>query len=71
MLMFRLHLMAILADRKQAFLNIEISEEHKDFLHFLCYDNVTNDEEAKLIVLRFLGVVFGVTSSPFILNGII
>ena len=71
LLRFRLNFIAILADIKQAFLNIEISEEHKDYLRFLWYDDVTNDGEAKLIILRFLRVVFGVTSSPFLLNGTI
>ena len=70
-LRFRFNFVAILADIKQAFLNIEISKEHRDFLRFLWYENIDSESDAKLIVYRFLRVVFGVTSSPFLLNGTI
>ena len=40
LLRFRLNYIALLADIKQAFLNIEISSEHKDYLRFLWYKNV-------------------------------
>ena len=71
LLRFRLNFIAILADIKQAFLNVEISKEHRDFLRFLWDENVNSESDAKLIVHRFLRVVFGVTSSPFLLNGTI
>ena len=70
-LRFRFNFIAILADIKQAFLNVEISKEHGDFLRFLWYENVNSESDAKLIVYRFLRVVFGVTSSAFLLNGTI
>ena len=68
LLRFRLNYIGILANIQQAFLNIEISTEHTDFLRFLWYDFRNTDAE-KIIVLRFLRVVFGLTSSPFLLNG--
>ena len=71
LLRFRFNFILILADSKQAFLNVEISKEHRDFLRFLWYENVNSESDAKLIVYRFLRVVFGVTSSPFLLNGTI
>ena len=71
LLRFRFNFIAILADIKQAFLNVENSKEHRDFLRFLWYENVNSESDAKLIVYRFLRVVFGVTSSPFLLNGTI
>ena len=71
LLRFRSNFIAILADIKQAFLNVEISKEHRDFLRFLWYENVSSESDAKSIVCRFLRVVFGVTSSPFLLNGTI
>ena len=37
LLRFRFKFVGILADIKQAFLNIQISEEHRDFLCFLCF----------------------------------
>ena len=67
LLRFRFNFITILADIKQAFLNVEISKEHRDFLRFLWYENVNSESDAKLIVYRFLRVVFGVTCSPFLL----
>ena len=70
LLRFRLHKIGILADIKQAFLNIEISESDRDFLRFLWHD--TSDlNNSKVIAYRFLRVVFGVTCSPFLLHGTI
>ena len=68
LLRFRFNFIAILVDIKQAFLNVEISKEHRGFLSFLIrYENVNSESDAKLIVYRFLRVIFGVTSSPFLL----
>jgi hypothetical protein len=55
---FRLNKIGIIADIKQAFLNIAISREHRDFVRFLWYD--LNSKEEKIITYRFLRVVFGV-----------
>ena len=52
---FRLNPIGILAGVKQAFLNVEMSNDHKDFLCFLWYD--TND--LKIVIYRFLRIVFG------------
>ena len=69
LLRFRLNKVAILADIKKAFLNVEVFKEHHDFLRFLWYD--FESVEPRLCVYRFLRVVFGLTSSPFLLNGTI
>ena len=69
LLRFRLNRIAILADIKKAFLNVEVFKDHQDFLRFLWYDFESKDP--KLVVYRFLRVVFGLTSSPFLLNGTI
>ena len=53
LLQFRFNFIAILVDIKQAFLNAEISKEHRDFLSVLQYENVNSKSEAKLIVYRF------------------
>ena len=55
----------MVADVRQAFLNIEIDEKDKNFVRFLFVDP---DEENKLIVYRFNRVCFRLTSSPFLLN---
>ena len=51
---------------KQAFLQIQIDTEHRNFLRFLWYDDIRTDFVPS--VLRFTRLVFGLTSSPFILN---
>ena len=70
LLKFRLGKIGIVSDVQQAFLNIEIAEEHRNLLRFLWYKDVTA-EERELIILRFARVLFGLTSSPFLLNGTI
>lgn len=69
LLRFRLNKIGILADIKQAFLNINIHPDHRDFLRFLWRDPSSSNKE--IVVYRFLRVVFGLTSSPFLLNGTI
>jgi hypothetical protein len=66
---FRCNKIGLLADIKQAFLNVEIDKEHRNYRRFLWYDS--NSEQSQKVVYRFLRVVFGVTSSPFLLNGTI
>ena len=58
---------ALFSDLCQAFLQIEIAPEHTDYLRFLWYLDI-NDENSKLIILKFLHLTFGLTGSPFILN---
>ena len=65
LLRFRIGDVALVADIKQAFLNIEIDEEERDFFRFLWVENIS--EKDKIVVYRFLRVAFGVTSSPLIL----
>ena len=50
-------------------MNIEIDEGDRDFLRFLWAENIS--EKDKIVVYRFLRVVFGVTSSPFLLGAMI
>ena len=64
---FRLNRIGILADIKQAFLNRAISSEHRNYLRFLWFDV----ESGEMIVYKFLRVVYGLTSSPFLLNATI
>ena len=46
---------------------ISIAEQDRDVLRFLWFDNALLDEPS-IIELRFAHVVFGVSSSPFLLN---
>jgi hypothetical protein len=66
-LRFRSHKLALAGDIEKAFLNISVVKEDSDVLRFLWIDDVTRDNP-NIVVLRFTRVVFGVTSSPFLLN---
>ena len=57
----------LVTDIEKAFLMIAIKKEGKDVLRFLWEDDV-NSAEPKIVEYRFAQVVFGVTSSPFLLN---
>jgi hypothetical protein len=70
LLRFRVHSVAMTADIEKAFLNVAVAEEHRDFLRFL-WLNYPYSSSPSVIHLRFARVVFGVTSSPFILNATI
>ena len=70
LLQFRSGKIGLVSDIKQAFLNIAIAEEHRDLLRFLWYENFDADNP-EVIILPFTRVVFGLTSSPFLLNGTI
>ena len=67
---FRAFKVAVVADIEKAFLNISVTPEHRDFLRFLWVDDPFKSCP-RVQVLRFCRVVFGVTSSPFILNATI
>ena len=64
LLRFRMGRIGIVADIKQAFLNIEIEEEHRNLLRFLW----VNMKDDSVYILRFTRALFGLTCSPFILN---
>ena len=65
---FRAHKVALMADIEKAFLNVGIAPEHLNYLRFLWVDNILTDNP-HLVIMRFTRVVFGVNSSPFLLNG--
>ncbi|XP_070515344.1 uncharacterized protein [Cardiocondyla obscurior] len=66
LLRFRENSIGIISDIKKAFLQISIDKTDRDFLRFLWYD-----VNGKIIIYRHCRVVFGVSSSPFILSAII
>eukprot|EP00794_Sanderia_malayensis_P013531 gene13531-biopygen10799 len=70
LLRFRENKVALVGDIEKAFLNIEIYPKDRDFLRFLWVDDC-NAEEPELVVYRFNRVVFGVNSSPFLLNAVL
>ena len=64
---FRSYRVALIAYVEKAFLMIAVDEKDRDVLRFIWVDDVTK-EEPELRVYRFTRVVFGVSSSPFLLN---
>ena len=62
--------MAVVADIEKAFLMISVHPKDCDVLRFLWVNDVTA-EEPEITTLRFTRVVFGISSSPFLLNATI
>ena len=64
LLRFRIWNITIIADIKQAFLNVSVIDEHRDYLRWMA------DDES-IEIYRFNRVVFGINCSPFLLNATI
>ena len=67
LLRFRTGKIGLVRDIKQAFLQVQIAKEHRDFVQFLWFKDI-NETPRKINSLRFTRVVFGLTSNPFLLN---
>ena len=67
---FRTYRIALAADVEKAFLMVSVREEDRDALHFLWVDNIEKSVP-DIQEMRFTRVVFGVSSSPFLLNATI
>ena len=67
LLRFRVHRVAIIADIEKAFLMVSMAGKDRDVLRFLWFKDALT-EQHELLELRFTRVVFGITSSPFLLN---
>lgn len=70
LLRFRLHHVGLIGDIEKAFLMVSVKERDRDALRFLWITN-PDDEDPEITKLRFTRVVFGVKSSPFLLNATI
>ena len=66
-LRFRTHVFGISTDIEKAFLHVQLHEDDRDFNRFLWLSDPTNPN-SELQVYRFKVVLFGATSSPFMLN---
>ena len=64
----RFHPIAVAGDIEKAFLQVRVREPDRDVLRFHWIKDVHSKE---VEILRFTRVVFGLTSSPFLLNGVI
>ena len=70
LLRFRAHRIPLTGDVEKAFLMISVAEQDRDVLRFLWFNDATQDDP-DMIELKFTRVVFGVSSSPFLLNATI
>ena len=70
LLRFRLNGIVLLGDIEKAFLNISIKPEERNLLRLLWVDDASK-EEPEIVVYRFTRLVFGLVSSPFVLNATI
>ena len=70
LLKFRIYLIVMTADIEKAYLQINIEEKHRDYMRFLWFEDIFANEP-KLQKYRFCRVIFGVTSSQFLLNATI
>ncbi|KAH7714372.1 Pao retrotransposon peptidase family protein [Aphelenchoides avenae] len=69
---FRLPEVAITADIEKAFLQVSVAEEERDALRVIWARNPYEPiSESNMVVYRFCRVVFGLRSSPFLLNGVV
>ncbi|XP_057662513.1 uncharacterized protein LOC130897595 [Diorhabda carinulata] len=66
LLRFRLNAIGVIPDIGKAFLQISVSEKDRDSLRFLW-----KDEVGEMKIYRHRRVVFGVTSSPYLLGAVI
>ena len=64
---FRVHKVAVTADIGKAFLMISVSPQDREFLRFLWVDDPTK-EDSRVVTYRFARVMFGVSSSTFLLS---
>ena len=64
---FRAWRVGLVADVMQTFHQINVSEEQKDFLRFIWLEDIFFDNP-KLLILHFNCILFGMNSSPFLLN---
>ena len=69
-LRFRSHRIAVAGDIEKAFLMVSVAKVDRNILRFLWLDDVWS-EHPKAITIRFTRVVFGLSSSPFLLNATI
>lgn len=70
MLRLRSHRAALVGDIEKAFLMVHMAESDRDVLRSLWIDDIYK-AEPQVITLRFTRLVFGVSSSPFLLKATI
>ena len=65
---FHIFQIALIVDIEKAFLMISVTPKDRDVLQFLWVKDIDNPESLQIETYRFKRVVFGVASSPFLMN---
>ena len=65
---FRWYQVALAADIEKSFLMVSVAAHERDCLRFLWFEDILAGN-LKMVIKRFTRAVFGVISSPFLLNG--
>ncbi len=65
---FRSYKVGVIADVEKAFLTITVNEIDRDYLRFLWIENDSRSGDHNIVAYRFCRVLFGLKSSPFLLN---
>ena len=68
LLQLRLYPIIIKEVIETAYLQINMEEEHRDYLRLIWFTNLFNDEKVKVCKYRFTRVIFGATCSQYLLN---
>ena len=70
LLRFRVSNIGLTADIEATYLQISIPAEERDYLRFLWYRDVKNDDN-EIVKYRFTRVIFDASCSQFLLNGVV
>ena len=68
LLQLRLYPIIIKEVIETAYLQINMEEEHRDYLRLIWFTNLFNDEKVKVCKYRFTRVIFGATCSQYLSN---
>ena len=64
LLRFRVHNYGLIADIEKAYLQISVLPEHRDYLRFLWFDDVSKNNP-EIVKYRFTRVIFDSSPSQF------
>ena len=70
LVMFHMFRTVLIGDLEKAFINVRVRPEECDYLRFIWLDGI-NKDNPRLVIYRFVRLLFGLNSSPFVLNATI
>ena len=64
---FHMFRTVLIGDLEKAFLNVRVTPEECNYLRYIWLDEI-NKNKPRLVIYRFVRLLFGLNSSPFVLN---